>query len=407
MNPSPNQPILFHPTNSFTQEACFNDRWQYRMFETDEIYWQFQVDPCLDATQIVDNPFFNFPVTQWTANGTAIIVGPFSFAVLPNGGSISQDLTTTANQWYQVNVNVSESSGNAGQGELTINGFSQTVTMPGLINRYSFYVKANSASTTIDLAYTVQTGSGTVYVNEISCYEVDFPSYEFLDLQGNPIADTANQFDDFNFSTWSLVPSTNLLNAGQFRIRVFRDCGGTEISWTSETICIIPENERDLLLSGCGNMNSFGSDFEPVIRLRGELMRGTGYTYPNRYTYQDSKGTFNNGYTRRNKAFTLKIDLVPEHVRDFVYMAALYNSIAVKVGTGTQVDLFLEEEPDDPVFPTGEKDIATITMRLMEKDKNVISTFDGDCRRALPPTVIGENEIERAIQTDNDELIQA
>lgn len=406
MNPSPNQPILFQPSEGVTLEECRSERWQYRMFENDEIYWQFQIEPCLDADQVVSDPFF-IPNAAWTANAPATVVPAFAFAIIPIGGSIQQDLTTVADAWYQVNINVSEFVGSVGQGRVVVSGFGTSYEFPGQVDRFTFYLQATGTTTTINIAFTAQSGSGSVQINEVTAYEVEYPEYEFLDVNGNPIADTANQFDEADYSTWSLVPSTDLLAAKRFQIRVYRTCDGEEISWTSEWICIIAENERDLLISGCGNINSFGSNFQPVVRVRGELMKGTAYSFPNRYTYQDSKAAFFNGYTHRNKAYTLKVDLVPEHIRDFIYMIALYNSIAIKVGTGSQFNLFLEEEPDDPVFPEGEKDLATITMRMVRKEANEVSTFDIDCTRQLPPTVIGENAIDRAIQADTDELIQA
>lgn len=376
------------------------------MFQTDEIYWQFEMDPCLDATQIISDPVFS-PNAAWTLNNGASFIPSNGFAAIPIGGSISQNVTTVVNQWYQFQINIFAVEQSAGQGKLVISGFGETIEVPAQQDQFTFYVQATATTTPLNIALTAQSGSSIVQINQVMAYEVEYPDYEFLDVNGDTISDTANQFDEANFSTWSLVPSNDLLDAKQFQIRVYRTCSGEEISWTSEFICIITENERDLLISGCGNLNSFGSDFQPVIRVRGELMKGTGYSFPSRYTYQDSKGAFFNGYTRRNKAYTLKIDLVPEHIRDFIYMIALYNSVAVKVGTGDQIDLFLDEEPDEPVFPQGEKDMATITMRLVEKERNEVSTFNGDCRRALPPTVIGENAIERAIQTDTDELIQA
>ena len=376
------------------------------MFDTDEIQWQFQMDACLDAVQVVQNPFFDSD-TDWDLIDGADISPFTSFVTMEIGSSFAQTLTTETAGWYEININVNLSSDNTSQGKLIISGFATQFEVPAQRGRYTFYGQALAASTDLSVLFSAVSGAGSVAVNEFTARLVEYPDYEFIDINGDPIADTANQFDEGNYSTWSLVPSSNLLAAGYFRIRVFRTCGGEEISWTSEPICIVPQNQSDILLSGCGNMNSFGSDFQPLMRLSGELMRGTGYQYPNRYVYQDSGGSFYNGYTRRNKSYTLKIDLIPEHVRDFVYMSALYNSLAVKIGEGTQVNLFLEDEPDDPVFPDGEKDLATVTLRMVEKAANVVSKFNRDCTRALPPTVIGENAIERAIQTDTDELIQA
>jgi hypothetical protein len=408
MNPSPNQPILFRPTDQTTFEQCRDDRWRAKYFQTDILSWQFEVDRCIDADQIVSDPFF-IPNTAWTANGDSTIVAPLAFAIIRIGSSISQDLTTVELQWYEININISTVIGEISQGKVVVTGFNETIEFPAQQDRFTFYAQANSTSTSLDIALTAQSGSleDSIRINEVTAYEVDYPSYEFLDINGDTIVDTANQFDQANSSTFELIPGAGVIDAGTFQIRVFRTCGSEEISWSSEFICLIPENERDILISGCGNTKSFITPFEPAIRLRAELMRGTGYSFPNRYTYQDSKALFRNGYTRRNKAYTLKVDLTPEHVRDFVYMLTLFNQVALKVGTGPQIDLFLDEEPDEPVFPQGEKDLATITLRMVEKERNEVHTFESDCRAVLPPLVIGERDLNRAIQTDTDELIQA
>lgn len=411
MIPSPNQPILFQPSGEESVTDCNSNRWQYKMFTDDLIQWQFIVEPCPDAEQLIENPLFE-TATDWDGVGANVFPLPSALALIYVGGYIVQDdVTTSADQWYLIEVNISEVLNTLGKGVVTISGFDDDVSFPAMAGLHKFYVKATASTTDVKIALSATSGTGTVIVNEVFLREVTYPEYEFLDTEGNTIADTSNTYHNKDYINYSLVPGDPLLEAGAFYIRVYLTCDETEVSYTSELICIVAENEKDLLIGGCGNVNSYKGDFAPIIRIKGELIRGTGNTFPNRYTYQNSRGLFTNGYTRRNKQYTLKIDLSPEHVRDFIYMTALFNTIGIRVGTEGQENFFLEEEPDEPVFPDGEIGLATITLLLVRKDANEVSVFNGECSPSLPPLVIGERGINQAIQTSEDseeiELIKA
>jgi hypothetical protein len=419
MRPTPNQPIKFRPTGDFDTESCGPVAYQARIFQTDVLRWQFDIDICPNAEQVIDEPFFN-NVGSWTTNDNATVFGgSINLCAFSIGGQLFQNMVPDiTGNWYEFSVVISAVNENIGNSKFRASSLFDAVEFPATVGRHTFYVQATDNNflviTLIGDASLNVSGFGLADIDEVTMREIDYPSCEILDLDDNVLSTPSPAFAAQNFANWEIIPDTSELDAGQFKIRVFRSCEGDDSdleSWTSESVCIIRENNRDILIGGCGNTSSFLGDFDPVARLSGELARGTGFQFPNRYTYQNSKGRFFNGYTRRNKVNTLKIELCPDHVRDFIYMLPLFNTIGIRVGTGPQEQYFISEEPDDPVFADGEKTLATITLQLVRKSVNEISNFVQDCEPSLPPVVIGDRNLNEAIQTGNNpaesELIKA
>jgi hypothetical protein len=419
MNPVPNQPLLFRETGTFDTESCEDVSYQARMFETDVLRWQFEIDTCPNAAQLIDEPFFN-NVGTWTTNDNATVFGgSINLCAFSIGGQLVQaNVPDVVGQWYEFSIVVGAVAENIGRSRFRVSSLFEAIEFPATTGRHTFYVQATAFNILVisllgDVSLN-EPGLGLADITEVTMKEINYPSCQILDLNDNVLQSPSPTFATGKSATWEFVPDTAEIDARQIKVRVFRSCLGDDSDledFTSESICIIPENNRDLLIGGCGNTNSFLEDFDPVLRIQGEIVRGTSYQMPNRYTYQNSKGRFFNGHTRRNKVSTLKIELCPEHVRDFIYMLPLFNTVGIRVGTGRQEQYFIEEEPDEPIFADGEKSLAAITMQLVRKSFNEVSTFEKDCEPSLPPVVIGDRNLNEAIQTGNnpaeDELIKA
>lgn len=404
MLPVNNQPIKFTETSADLPSCCTDNYYKARMFETDAIEWQFAVDLCPDATELVTDAVFSSGA-GWTATNGATFPFPGNCLIPVNADIEQTGISTTAGNWYVLRVVIKSSPIETSQSTLQITGFSQTHEIPTIPGAVEIYVQATSASSAIKLLHNASSGTGFVQITFCGLKEVDYPTCTIRETDGALIESPTTEFNYGRFSTYTYTPSSSAIAIGTFIIRVTRTCGSDTVTYESEPICVIPENDCDLLIGACGNYSGHGDGFLPAIRIKGELMRGTGYTFPDRHTYQDSNGLFRNGYTRRNKQYTLKVDLCPEHVRDFIYATAFSNEIGIREGTADQGFYFLSEEPDEPVFAEREKDLATITLRLTDKDINDKSTFDAECDAALPPVVIGRSDIQEAIETDTDTLI--
>jgi len=403
MRPVRNQPIKFFDIDAEPPLCCNEDRYIAKMFDNDSIQWQFEGDPCTGATELVTDSTFPSGA-NWTEAGGATIA--FGTAILPVGGSVEQSVSLTAGDWYKVEITVIQEAADTSQSQVQIFGFGGSTEFSAVTGTTTLYFQALFASTPFKLQHSATSGAGSIRITLASIKAIEWPVADIRNPDtGVFIENPTVTFYDGKYITWTWTPTSAAIAVGTVYIEVVNTCA-TDIEYHSENICIVEENDCDLLIGACGSYNDWGNGFLPVARLRAELMRGTGYQYPDRFTYQDSNGLFKNGYTRRNKQYMLKIDLCPEHVRDFIYGLAFGNEIGIREGTSDQGYYFLAEEPDDPVFADREKDLATITLTLVRKDVNELSVYEEECQAALPPVVIGTAEIQEAIETDTNELIQ-
>lgn len=418
MTPVANQPILFTPTGSVNTEACQEVAYQAKTFVSDVLRWQFLVSTCANAEQVIDQPFFE-SVGSWTTNSQATVFGGgINLCAFSIGGQLFQNnVPDVTGRWYEFSMVISSVAENVGNAKFRVGSLFDSIEFPATVGRHSFFVQATEFNLLSILLMGDESlnipGFGVCDVTEVTMREIDYPTCEILDENDNVLASPTLSFQEENYVNYEHVLGSDEIEAGQIKIRVFRSCLGDNSDledFTSELICIVADNNQDLLIGGCGNVKGYLGDFNPLIRVTGEIVRGTGYQYPNRYTYQNNVGRFYNGHTRRNKVNTLKIELCPDHVRDFIYMLPIFNTIGIRIGTGSQENYFIEEEPDEPVFVDGEKTLATITMRIVRKAADEVSTFEVDCEPSIPPVVIGNAEINEAIQTGNTatpELIKA
>lgn len=401
MIPVENQPLLF--TQGTTGTCCNDVLWGQRMFDTDFIRWQFQIDPCTSATELVtDGDFTN--AASWTLGGTASIGG--GIASLPNSGdSISQTTGLPTGTWLEIVINVASTELNASDSKIKITGFDGVILFTPAPGTFTF--QAQALSTTISISHNFNVSEfATVELNLglFSIKEIATPTAEIQDLDGNVLDASVPVVASSKYATFEYQPIQDVIDNGVFVVVVSRNCSGDIETWQSESVCIIPENDCDIQIGVCASSNVYGDDFQPIVRLQAELKKGTSYT-SDRFVVNSNTGKFTLGYGRRNKSYVLNIPMLPEHMRDFIYFLPMCNTIALREGVGTTQSYFINDEPDEPTQIAGTKDLTNCSILMVRKQVLEESIFTGDCSVTLPPYVIGERELNIAIQTDTDELI--
>lgn len=411
MIPVPNQPILFTNADNDDSFCCVDSRWKQRMFNNDEIYFQFELDVCIDKGNILSNPEFT-STSDWTLSAGGFISPPQAFVAID--GTISQTgITTTTGALYEIEIDLFTLP-TAPQSTVTVSGFQDNVTFEAVTGPIKVYGVATSPSTTLIISFNTPNppAVGFYGLNYVLMSPVDGPSATIVDENGNTLDTVSTGIIettglDTSYITFGYSPNTAAINNGGFYIEVERSCAGDSEQWTSEWICVIEPNDCDLLIGGCSEVNYDSQEFLPVARLQGELIKGSSYSYPNRFSYQDNVGRFRNAYTRRNKKYMIKLELVPEHIRDFIYSLPLMNEIGLREGQNTQYYFYCEDEPDEPSFPDSEKNLSNIMLEVVRSEQNEVHRFIAGCSGGIPPLVIGEREINQAIATDTTELINA
>lgn len=405
MNPSLNQPVLFTQTTPL--ECCPDGlEWKQRIHEGDPVRWQFKVDPCINAVEVMESPNFEVPGDWLTLN--ADISG--GICSMPDNGSRIAQLQAPAlnvGDWFQIEVVVENATLDASGSTLEILGFDGIISFSASEGMFIFYGQV--LNPIIELIHTFDVSVSENIVLNISKFSVlplQFPVATIERTDGSGDLDIVFGSSLSNaFILWEYVPSQTVLDEGEFRIRVDRDCDGSVETWTSEDICILPINSCDLMIGACANTNVWGAGFQPLIRVAGELKIGTGYKY-NRVLNESNNGIHSLVYGRRTKSSELVFDLMPDHVRDFLYYLAMSGEIAIRLGNGPVNKYFLLDEPDDPEFPEGEKHLAMVRMSVVYKERLEETIFAGQCSVSIPPVVIGD-EVGRAIADENNGLINA
>lgn len=401
MNPVANQPILFFQDENDC--ACTSGQWNHIAFENDQLRWQFELEPCPNATQIMQNPDFASD-TGWGTISATISGGEADMSIF--GAQVFQTgLSTTNGNWYEITVTVSDANLSAADSTLTITGFDDELEFSAAPGQYVFY--SQSISTTVSLLHRFDLNFGASQTLKVSFFgvrEVEFPSAEIQDVTGG-LLDTVDAFNGGNYATWNYEPSATVINNKTFKIVVSRDCDGNVEEWESEPICLIPEDDCTLQIGICGQNNLWGSRFQPTLRIHGEIKKGISYRY-DRNLVETNSGKHTLAYGRRNKVYEMSFDMVPEHIRDYLYWIAMSNLMVVRRGLGEQFQYFAFDEPDDPVFPPAEAELANVRFTFERKEFLEETVFEADCNVVLPPLVIGEQG-NIAIQDENDNYLNA
>ncbi len=403
MTPISNQPILF--SQGAEPDCCPDILWRQKMFDTDVIRWQFMLEPCFDATELISNPNFT-STSNWTLGGSASISG--DTARLPSSGDyISQTTAMPEGVWLEITINIEQTELNASNSRIKIIGFDQSILFTPAPGTFKFYAQSLSEVVKIDHSFnTSQFQTVDLRIGSFSVKEIAFPSAEIQDLSGGTIDNSVPVYVSAQYATWEYTPIQDVIDNGQFRIEVSRNCSGNIETWTSEPICTIPENDCDIQIGVCAQTNVYGDNFEPLIRLTAEMKKGTSYQ-TDRLVVESNTGKQNLAYGRRNKSYQLNIPMLPEHVRDFIYFLPMCNEIAIRQGLGDTHSYFVSDDPDEPQPVAGTRDLTNNSIALVRKHVLEETIFIQDCGLFLPPYVIGTHDIDEAIQTDTDELIQA
>lgn len=401
MTPVSNQPLLF--TQGSQNTCCQDVLWNQRMFDIDFIRWQFELEPCANATELIADSDFSSD-SNWILGGGATISG--GMASLPNSGdSLSQITAMPLGVWLEITINIASTEINATSSKIKINGFDNVIFFTPAPGTFTF--QGQSLSDTLEIFHNFsvsELGTVELKLDSFSVKQIEPPTAEIQDVQGNTLDTDVDVYLSSKFATFQYQPIQDVIDAGAFVVVVSRTCGSNDEIWTSESVCVIPENDCDIQIGVCASSNVYGDDFQPIVRLKAELRKGTGYQ-SERFVVNSNTGKFSLGYGRRDKVYLLNIPLLPEHMRDFIYFIPMCNSIAIREGSGPTGDYFVNDEPDEPSLVAGTKDLTNCSISLVRKQALEESIFTGDCNVSLPPYVIGERDLNIAIQTDTDELI--
>ena len=409
MYPSKYQPYLFNDV-TLSDTCCNTSSFVQRIFQTDAVNFQFVVTPCPDATEVIENPTFNDgnSSTQagWDASGGAVSynIGGTGAWLQENGSQILQDaLTVTADTWSYLRVDVKViTATDTTFSSIQIGGFSESISFPAATGTYLFYVNVGPNDEMFVRRNAQDDASDIVLIQNVSLLEIDLPTIEVQDLDGVQIStDVITEYNAPYLNVF-FQPDTATINAGCFKIEVERTCSAQ--TYLSEVIQIVPENDCDLLIGACGDLNVWGINFAPYMRLQATIRSNESPEY-DRFTTRKTNGRYRMDYGRISKMYLLSTPSIPEHVRDFIYALYIGQGIGVKKGVLDQKNYFAFDEPEISTVQQDD-DGATLTMRLTDLEQNTEALFRTQCNNVLPPKALGSRAINIAIKAATDTGIE-
>src|SRR5690606_35806033 len=224
---------------------------------------------------------------------------------------------------------------------------------------YSFYVQ----STTGKIGIKRNANEGDIIPNTsivleyVTAMPIELPSISIIDLAGTNIELITNATYEPPYLNVLYKPSNEVVNVGIFQIKVTYACDEEEVvTYVSEAIQIIPADNCFIQIGGCGNVNVIQGSFIPFLRLESKIVADRPFVYE-RFITRRTSGRYRMNYGRASKAFTFSTVVIPEHVRDFLYLLPLCDKVVIKRGEGVQQEYFCDEDPDSPSFLTGSDDL--------------------------------------------------
>lgn len=395
----PGQPILF--SNDTTPECCV-DCWEQVVFPQDTVMFQFDVPPCFNTKPATDNCYFTSNL-GWTTNNVAIGTGSALFVGI--GASILQNVLNATN-WYKVELEVFAIDNLVA---LELTGFEDTITITQE-GTYEFLVKATSNQIKLETITNGGSPAGTIAtVPSLCATQVSEPTIEIKDQDGvNIPGAVSTQVRSGEFVTWLFDVGLNELaleDVTKFYFSISLDCDGVIDTWTSELIREIPVDSCHLQFGFCGNIDRFNFDyFIPTLRLNALLRPGT-YEYDDEsYTNTDGRKTIM--YASREKVYDLRTSEGPEHIMDFFSMFPLAQQVSARKRYTASKD-FVTFEPEVGInYLDGSDNLARLSLTLKEQE-TYGNYFNGDyCGVGLPPRVLGTENPQQAILTEDNKLIE-
>lgn len=407
MTPVRAQPILFSSTDLPTGSSpdyvfsvpdnsgcCPSEVWCQQVYDTDTISFQFDAPSCASENQVIDNFDFTDPdtnsnsQTDWSGTVNAFNIGGSGARFDSDNEYISQvNAGIVDSNWYklQVRVNVVNATDSAPV-NIVVTGFEQDIIIPAADGLYEFYVQALSSTSIRLTRQDIVSTDDFVYIQWVALYEITEPEIVPLNYIGEQLSTEASSIiRDGRYVTVTFYIDTNIQSVGRFRIGAFRTCDGE--AWISEEIVLTSDISCTIQIGGCGD-SSFQSG-QLTARLNGLLVQDQANEF-DRFITQDSKGKYRNNYTKMNRLWSLYIEMIPAHLRDWINWLTGYNTIAVKQPNGQSQEYFVLSEPEAPVFADRHYQLAKMKVTLVPKEELNESVYNGDCTVVLPPKALGE-----------------
>ena len=403
------QPIKF-ATETEPEPCCGEIPWVHQYFTTDQITFQLEVTPCVTADDVILNGQFLaasiLSQPNWTNDADVTFnVGGTGARLGNNGDFIEQNpIAGLSNSTYLLRVSIKpEVLATTTTTSIIIDTGPFTITVPAVKKVVEIYIQY------FQLAYLRFTldnqieAPAVTFINWVELLEVDLPTITVEDTDLNPLVQDVTIQYQAPFLLANFQPQADALDAKCIRIRVEAPCGEGDL--LSEKIGLISENNCDMLIGACGNVNFADNDLQLTFRAKGKIRADQGFEY-DRFITRTTSGLSTLNYSRMTKVYTVYVEMCPEHVRDYLYSLALMNVIAIKVGQGTQKTYVAFEAPDAPQFSEGSDDLAGFTMRLIEKEFLAEALFGDTCSVVLPPKALGSVQFQQAIKADTNTGIE-
>lgn len=416
ITPTEYQPLLFHKgTEPATCDDCGEcESWTQKMFESDSIPFQFSVQPCSNAVNVITNPYFlGNPVTGWTKEGNTSAVtltGGSGAAIVTAGAGISQSISSPLTSWFMARIEIMVSSyvmdfvvgirndlEQFGQTEVTLSPGINVIEMPIFLGLNTFGINTISGN--------FYPGVSFITIQLVELMPMNIPSVTVVDMDGVTLDTLSAAALENGLLNVQYTPNQATIDAGRFAFQVSQDCDSFNETWTSEGIEIVDEDACLLQVGGCSDNNVFLGAFLPYMRIDAKLI-DSGAVYE-RFLQRKTTGARRLIYGRMSFTFTLQTDYLPKHIRDFVYLLPMMQDVVIKKGNGAQNLYFVLEDPDAPEYKPSSDSMGRISLILTHKKELIETIYKQECNVVLPPKALGSTDLNAAIKVDTDTAINA
>jgi len=422
MTPVRMQPIEFLPTTTdgdgvfaipVLPSCCPPEIFSQKVFPNDIINFQFILPPCLGVENTILNPAFTDGTEFVQANW---LVGPSDFpgfwvefdangALMKfNASSIEQsNVAIVAGDYYllQIRVFVNSTNGIAGS-VLNVLGFEELISFSAITGLHSFYVRALPGETIkIFQSDWIPNESTRPHIGEVILSRIEIPDIVVTDVHGTTIAAGTPSFDFappfFNVNYQAVDEAVDL---GCFRLVLYRDC---EAPFISEAFEVIPVDFCHIYIGQCDNSNIH--DGQLYGRFEAFVVNDQKPEI-DKFATRDSKGRYRMNYSNMVRVFSLYIEAIPAHKRDFINWLAASNTVAIKLNGQPTEEYFVINEPEAPEFADKDYGLAPMKLSIVHKEELNEHIYRGDCQVFLPPLILGERKTNIAIKAGTDTVIE-
>lgn len=405
IRPVNDQPILFTGINP-PVPCCGESDWNHEFFQTDLIPFQFELGPADGAETIIVNgnftDFDNNEQTGWDKEGTSVAynIGGDGAWLQGEGSIIKQTTGYTPGDWFLLKVKFVNQGSNEFEfpdANIEVGGIAEPFSFLTVTQNVEAYVQAGLDGFISFQLNLDSEGIAFMYIQSVELLPITMPIITTETKDGTELSTITTMVYSAPFLSVSFQPTSLEGDAKCFRFRLLASEDEDAQVYISELIEIVPNNNCSLLLGGCSQNNMYSRESDLYVRLKGKIRADAAPVY-DRFTTRTNSGINRLNYANKTKIWTLYIDRVPEHVRDYLFSFPLFNTIGIKIGVGEQRNFFVHEEPDEPEFTTGDDQLASVQMQMKLKESLQETIYESECSFILPPKALGSKALELIIK---------